>query len=424
MASEVLKADLKSPLVLDSTDPNKTELISNQRTPSTGISYFDWTRTSCDGGGVGIGVSLSGRSVVNSIVRNGKWQLALTRVHFRFVGGTAPAAGVNLGLIGLRIADQELGTYSNTLFTQTAEALSYIQGLPPCHKQAIYQRALLLNKATEQVHTGDITLNTDYCTYVPSLIPSFTRTRANFDLDILEPLRLRTTFASQANIGLGANTDIQSGSTDGSLCDVFTCVIDYDPEYRDRLTLSNFGNSGQNIPYFSYNFEQQVGALTGMTSTKVIYNSTTPCAINYMYIRPPRPTTTSIPLYVPTSNIDLTLNNKSYIQNIPSLVTSYKLDMTSGANILVGANASPALGFANVTAYSNKVQTFTWCDRPQDRNGFSGALAYGGVKNPEFTFYYAALGAPTSHEYVIVSLFYCELLMNGKSGSVSQSVSS
>lgn len=419
MASEVLKADLKSPLVLEATSDGKVEVLSNKLVPSTGILYNEWVNTPCNNS-IGTGSSLSGRTVVNVIPRNGKWQMAMTRIRFKFTG-TAPAN--NLGLIGLRIADQELATYSNTLFTQTTEALAgYIQCLPQAQKQAIYQRALVLDNVTELPVVGAPAAGTDYCTYIPSVIPSFTRTRSNWDTDILEPLLLRTTFSGKRTLGIVDGTVLESNTNDGTLCNVFTQSVDYEPEYRDKLIEANFGNSGQNMPFFSYNFEQQVGkiAATPLTSTKVKYTSTTPAAVNYLYIRPVT-SASGVPAYLHTPRIDLTINNRSYVQDIPALVMSYKSDMTGGgsANFLVGAVTSAS----TVSADANKVQSFTWCDRPQDRNGFSGALAYGGINNPEFTFHHTAQAAD-SHEYVIVSLYYCELYMNGKSGVVFPSVSS
>lgn len=421
MASEVLKADLKSPLVLEATSDGKVEVLSNKLVPSTGILYNEWVNTPCNNS-IGTGSEVSGRTVVNPIPRNGKWQMAMTRIRFKFTG-TAPT--VNLGLIGLRIANQELSTYSQTLFTQTSEALAgYVQNLLQSQKQAIYQRALLLDNATELPVIGVPAIDTPYCTYVPSMIPSFTRTRSNWDTDILEPLLLRTTISSKQVLGLLNTTVIQSSVDDGTFCNVFTQSVDYDEEYRNKLIEANFGNTGQNMPFFSYNFEQQVGLLgsttTAITSSKVRYTSTTPAAINYLFVRPVA-LASGAPSYLHTHKIDLTINNRSYVQDIPSLVMSYKSDMTGGggANFLVGA----ATNASTVTADPNKVQSFTWCDRPQDRNGFSGALAYGGINNPEFTFHFASV-AGNAYEYVIVSLYYCELYMNGKSGVVFPSVSS
>lgn len=418
MSDLYLQADLKSPLVLTATDPAKVELCSYEIPKSTGVLVPSWTSVPATTSFANNAV-MSGNTVNINVTRMGKLQFGMVRVAFR-ISTTGAAFGAPLGAIGLRIADIEVWNFTGMLYKQDTEKLAgQVNMLPPAKKWAILQRAMVLGDATETPILGNAVFTTDYCTYVPVLLPSTTTTRNNWDLETLEPLIIKVKFTGLKQLGFIAGVHTLTSLGQGHDADFITQTVDYEPEYKQALYLSNFGTEGLNMPYFSYDSETQLTTLTGATSTRIKLASTVPAFLTHCSVRTLVPTANGIPANLNLTQIDVYLNNRSFIQNIPLQAVTMKAEWSGSANIVI----SDTLGYLILD--TNKVDTFSWSDRPFDRTSFSGALAYGGINLPEFVFFYPTQGGNFALlEAVIVNEFCCELLMNGKSGRLYRSTAS
>lgn len=428
MADTILRADQKSALILEATTPDRVELPIYKITQSTPMNYKEYTKVPCDNG-IPLGQSLHGQEVVNKVPRVGFLQELLTLYKFKFAG-TVPSGvtGASLGNIGLRLVDQLHGTYSVRLHEQPAESLiCAFPWMSSSEKAAIMERTQLLDPVTFSPVTGDLLTDTVYCTFIPTLAPYNVSVRNNWNVGILEPIIVRTTFGSARNIGLPTGVTFVGAVTDGSSCDIYTRAVNYDPESMAKLELANFGGmGGEDMPYFSYNAEIQVQPL-GITSTAItsaIVPLTTATA-NYamaVYLRPAQaPVSILNPAFLPISVVDVRLGNKSYIQDIPVKVLTYGIDKTTGGStnlVRSGTNGDTVLW----EAPSRKPVMLSWCERYSERRGFSGGIAFAGVINPQLVLKFASVN-PTLWEVVVVSYFYQILLMNGSSGRVYSSIS-
>ena len=415
MSNLVLSSNLKSPLVLSSTDPSKVEVMSYEVPKSTGILVKNWSRTTCKNEPAA-GANMVGKTASIDITRMGKWQLSSVRVAFG-LEGTAPT-GV-LGAIGLRIADLQLWNFGSMLFNQDhAVLMARVNMLPLAEKMAVYQKALLLlDDGTEDIVTGTPNTTTAYCTYVPFLAPSTTTTRNNWDLEVLEPLIIKVTVNSNTTIGLVAASTIFP--TPGSTFDAIFQTVDYEPEYKQQLYLENFGTQGLYVPYLSFDSETQFTVPTGVTTTTVKLATSVPAIFNHSYIRP---VTTAVgilgltPVFAKIHRINVKLNNQTYIENIPAQALNLKAEMAGSAGLILIENGTLKID-------PNKIHTICWSDKPASRTSFSGCLAYGSIDLPEFVFTYATL-IVADYEIVIVTEYLCEMLMSGTTGKIMKSIAS
>ncbi len=419
MSNLVLQSNLKSPLVLTATEPAKVELKNYELPKSTGVLVPNWILNSQQNT-VSADASLIGTTINVPLTRMGKLQMVWVRVEYKFTDANALTNGSSdalMGPIGLRMCDVEVWNFSGMLYKQDADKLlGQVNALPLNQKMAIMQRAMVLDNTTEEPTTDGVAVkDTDYCSYFPILLPSYFSTRMNWDLEVLEPLIIKCKFNSRKNLGLIAAADLVSLGNSKDI-QVFTQTVDYEPEYKQALYLSNFGTEGLNMPYFSYDSETQMTTCTGATSTKVKLATTVPCFMNHIFVRLITPVVNDKPPNHNIKKIDVLLNNQTYIQNIPSKILTAKADFFGSCNVIINETFDIVMDKA-------PIRTIAWSDRPHDRSSFSGCLAYGGINLPEFELTYSSLTA-ANNEVVIVSEFYCELLMNGASGRIYKSISS
>ncbi len=416
MANLSMQSNLKSPLVLTYTEPKRVEVLSYKNHKSTGVLVPSWntiTKTM-----PAANTDISGQTFNIELTRMGKLQQAWVRVPFRFSSTGAALSAVGdalMGPIGLRMADIEVWNFSGKLYTQDADKLQgQVNMLPLNQKLAIMQRAMVLNNTTEEFLGTAAIKETSYCTYIPILLPSYFNTRNNWDLEVLEPLIVKIKFNNIKHLGLIAT--VHTLQSIGEDLQLITQTVDYEPEYKQQLYLSNFGTEGANVPYLSYDSETQLTVCSGATSTKVKLATVVPCFLTHCFIRLLVNITNTKPKNHNIQKIDVFLNNQSYIQNVPVRALVGKADFFSSCNVIMDNDGK-------ISVDTKPISTISWSDRPQDRTSFSGCLAYGGINLPEFTFTYATL-TPADNEIVIVSEFYSELLMNGSSGRIYKSVSS
>lgn len=428
MSGEALRSIKQSPLLISLTEQSQKNLAYGLE-PSD-PNQIKWNVVANCSQSINTGTALANKEVSIPVTRAGFWANGMLETGLYPTADLTVAGTLGSGAIGLVLfSDIQVKSTNRTIFTQSdAYCVARTQSLPSAKAKAIFKRAHFLQTTAGSL--GNIValpLNAGrYTTMSPLFIPFFESKRNYVDLRMCEPLVVVCRFNSNAGMGI---PDAVAMLSDTSVLGCTTClhqwIVDYEPEVVQSLAVANWSIDSP-LEYLAVNSvtgttNGATVAVGGLYPHTIKVASTVPALATYVYLR--RKST-----FVATSLVDcaqalpfdsftVKLNNITLFERTPKLVGTFEGESSASGGLVIGSGASSG----SVTMINGNILKICWASEPNNRTSFTGALAFGGINNPEVTLYGATIG--TDMELVYVNEYWNNLVMMGQDGSIILSTS-
>ena len=374
---------------------------------------------------VGNAVGLANKEITIDVTRAGFWCNGMIETGLYPTADLTVAGTLGSGAIGLVLyGDIQLKSTNRTIYTQSdAYCLARTQSSPVAKAMAIYRRAHFLNTVAGSI--GNIVALPlaagHYSTFTPLFIPFFESQRNHVDLRMAEPLSLVCRFNSDVGMGIpSAVTMLADDTYFGCTAKLHQYMIEYEQDVTQQLAIDNW-SIDKPLEYLAVNSISGT-ATSSTTLVGSYYNhtvkipSTVPAIATYVYLRR-KSTFTATSLAdcaqaIAFDKFTVKLNNVTLFEDITKLVGTFEGESGSVGGLTMGSGASSG----SVTVINGNILKIVWSKDQQNKMSFTGALAFGGINNPEVTLKSTTIG--TDIEIVWCNELLNNWMLNGADGSI------